>query len=61
MFRTIPNWRRWAVVIGAGVLPALLLRCDRMALNLQRGFFWGLGQEAAQIVTDMVATAQDGQ
>ena len=35
---------RWVfVVAAAGVAPAFVMRCDKAALNVQRGFFQGLG------------------
>ena len=44
---------RWMVILGmSGVLPAFVLRCDKAALQLQRGFFYGLGDAAAELVLD---------
>ena len=35
---------RWAfVVAAAGVVPAFVMRCDKAALNFQRGLYQGLG------------------
>jgi len=35
---------RWAFVIAAaGVVPAFVMRCDKAALNFQRGLYEGLG------------------
>lgn len=35
---------RWVfLVAAAGVVPAIVMRCDKAALNLQRGFYQGLG------------------
>ncbi len=34
---------RWLVVCSVGVLPAVVMRCDKAALNVQRAFFEGLG------------------
>lgn len=48
--------RRWMrkmmVVCSAGVLPAFVLKCDKAALNFQRGFFGGLGASVAQFIVD---------
>jgi hypothetical protein len=43
---------RWLMVVcSAAVLPAFFLKCDKAALNAQRGFFHGLGEAiAAQVV-----------
>ena len=42
---------RWLAIIGvAGFQWAFVLRCDKAALNFQRGFFQGLGEDAADIV-----------
>lgn len=40
------------VVCAAGVLPAFVMRCDKAALNFQRGLFEGFGYDVADIVTD---------
>jgi len=40
------------VVCSAGVLPAFVLKCDKAALNFQRGFFGGLGASVAQFVVE---------
>lgn len=47
------RFARWLILVGsAAVLPAFFLRCDKASLNLQRGFFWGLGEAiAAQVVS----------
>ena len=37
----------------AGVMPAFVMRCDKAALNVQRGFFFGLGEQ----VSEMLLTA----
>ena len=46
---------RWLLVASVGVLPAFILRCDRAALNFQRGLFQGLGEDAAEILLAQVA------
>lgn len=44
---------RWVVLVGAsGMLPAFVLNCDKAALQLQRGFLFGLGEQAAGMVLD---------
>jgi len=46
---------RWLVVVAsAGILPAFILRCDKAALNFQRGLFEGLGEEVAVWVLEQV-------
>ena len=40
---------RWVfVVAAAGVAPALVMRCDKAALNFQRGLFQGLGLSVSE-------------
>lgn len=42
---------RWLAIIGvAGFQWAFVLRCDKAALNFQRAFFQGLGEDTADIV-----------
>jgi hypothetical protein len=44
---------RWVVLVGAsGMLPAFVLNCDKAALQIQRGFLYGLGEQAAGLVLD---------
>lgn len=44
---------RWMMIVGAsGVLPAFVMRCDKAALNFQRGLFQELGEQAAGLVFD---------
>ncbi len=44
---------RWVVLVGAsGMLPAFVLNCDKAALQLQRGFLFGLGEQTAGLVLD---------
>jgi len=45
---------RWKLISGALILPAFFLQCDKAALNLQRGFFQGLGNQGAAIVAEFV-------
>ena len=46
---------RWLMVVAsAGILPAFVLRCDKAALNFQRGLFYGLGEDVAGWVLEQV-------
>ena len=50
---------RWLVLVSsAAILPAFLLQCDKAALNLQRGFYTGLGNQFAAMVADAIQPAQ---
>lgn len=51
---------RWFMVVcTVGVLPAFILRCDKAALNFQRAFFQGLGEDAADAVLTFNTTADE--
>ena len=39
---------RWVLVAAAGVAPAFVMRCDKAALNFQRGLFQGLGLSVSE-------------
>ena len=42
---------RWMMIVGmAGIMPAFIMRCDKAALNFQRGLMQGLGEEVADLV-----------
>ncbi len=44
---------RWLILASmCGFLPAFILQCDKAALNLQRGFFYGLGQDLSGLALD---------
>ncbi|MEK7731426.1 MAG: hypothetical protein AAB363_06170 [Planctomycetota bacterium] len=44
---------RWVfIVAAAGVAPAFVMRCDKAALNVQRGFFQGLGLSVSDALVD---------
>ena len=44
---------RWVLVVAAaGVVPAFVMRCDKAALNVQRGFFQGLGLSVSDALVD---------
>jgi len=46
---------RWLMVVAsAGMLPAFVMRCDKAALNFQRGLFLGLGVGVAGWVIDQI-------
>ena len=46
----------WLLLAGmSGMLPAFILRCDKAALNLQRGFFQGLGDSLSDLLLDPLA------
>lgn len=44
--------RRFVLIAVAGVLPAFIMRCDKAALNFQRGFFQGLGLNVSGALVD---------
>jgi len=46
------------VVGAAGVLPAFILDCDKAALNFQRGFLQGLGEDVADLVISQMPTQE---
>jgi hypothetical protein len=55
---------RWIVICGVGVLPTLVMRCDKAALNLQRGFFQGLGLSLSDTLVEqglVIQTDDDAQ
>lgn len=42
---------RWlSIVAVAGLLPAFILRCDKAALNFQRGLLQGLGEDVGDLI-----------
>ena len=50
------SWvRRWLLLIAlSGFLPGVIMRCDKAALNFQRGFWEGLGQNAADVAAGIL-------
>jgi hypothetical protein len=40
------------LIAVAGVLPAFIMRCDKAALNFQRGFFQGLGLSVSETLVN---------
>ncbi len=51
----------WIAVLAAGMLPAFVMRCDKAALNLQRGFYEGLGENLSEILLEQGFLTADGQ
>lgn len=47
-------WRWVVVVCSAGLLPVVVMRCDKAALNFQRGLFWGMGEQVSALLVDQV-------
>ncbi len=47
------------VVGAAGLLPAFILNCDKAALQLQRGFLQGLGEDLGDMVLAQSITADE--
>ena len=44
---------RWLMIVGmSGILPTFILRCDKAALNFQRGLAEGLGLALSDLVVD---------
>ena len=44
-----------ALVLASAMFPAFLLNCDKAALNLQRGFWLGLGDSVSDLLIDPLA------
>ena len=54
------SWLRWLMIVGvAGFVPAFILRCDKAALNFERGFLQGLGEDVADLVLEQVPMDAD--
>ena len=47
---------KWLAVACSATLPATVMRCDKAALNVQRGFYQGLGDELSEIVGEQFET-----
>jgi len=44
---------RWLMVVAAaGVVPAVVMRCDKAALNFQRGLYQGLGVNLSESLVE---------
>ena len=42
---------RWLMIVAAsGALPTFILRCDKAALNFQRGLLQGLGEDVGDYI-----------
>lgn len=53
---------RWALVVSmTGLLPAFVLRCDKAALNFQRGLTQGLGFELSEALAEHVLIGGDSE
>jgi len=39
------------LVFACGLLPAFFLQCDKAGLNIQRGFWQGLGFNLSTLIT----------
>ena len=49
---------RWLMIVSAaGIMPAFILRCDKAALNFQRGLMQGLGEDVAELLLTQWGTA----
>ena len=44
------RWLRLLMVGLVGVLPAFVMRCDKAALNFQRGLMQGLGEDVGDLI-----------
>lgn len=54
------RFRRWLVLVTAfGMLPAFFLRCDKAALNFQRGLFQGLGEDVGGLILEQATGLVD--
>lgn len=49
------HYKVLVLAMACGLLPAWLLRCDRASLNLQRGFWLGLGENISAALVQGVA------
>lgn len=53
------RFARWVMLVAsAGMLPAVVMRCDKAALNFQRGLYEGLGHSVSAFVLDQVVPDQ---
>jgi hypothetical protein len=57
MKRTLRLFRWLLIVSVSGVLPTAIMRCDKAALNFQRGFYEGLGENVSALVSSQVQLA----
>ena len=54
------RFRRWLVLVAASsILPAFVMRCDKAALNFQRGLFLGLGQDVSGLIVEQATGLTD--
>ncbi len=54
-YRFSRSFRWFLLVAMSGFLPAFFLKCDKSFLNLQRGFFQGLGDSFSDLLIDPLA------
>ena len=47
------------IVAASGILPAFVLRCDKAALNFQRGLLQGLGEDVGDLIIGQVTGQTD--
>ena len=52
--RTVRALKVLMIVGASGTMPGFILRCDKAALNLQRTFYEGLGDNLADLVVEQV-------
>ena len=51
---------RWLMIVAAsGILPAFVLRCDKAALNFQRGLLQGLGEDVGDLIIEQAVGRTD--
>ena len=49
---------RWLMIVSvSGLLPGFVMRCDKAALNFQRGLFQGLGLNISDMVVSQSLAA----
>jgi hypothetical protein len=49
-------YKLFALLMAGAALPAFFLKCDKAALNFQRGFWQGLGDSLSDLLTDPLAS-----
>ncbi len=53
------RFARWVMLVAsAGILPAVVMRCDKAALNFQRGLYEGLGHSLSALVFEQAVPDQ---
>jgi hypothetical protein len=46
------------LILACGMLPAFFLSCNKAALNLQRGFWQGLGADISEFLAAQVGVTE---